>query len=406
MRTMFTIVATALIVGCAPQEVRLSGEGDAFLDQALSDALADTDLPGVVALVTTGDSVIYRRAYGVMGIDRPDPLVEDAIFAIHSMTKPLTSLALMMLVERGDVDLDAPVSRYLEDFSGREVLVAVDTVEDRAITRPASREVTIRDLLRHTSGLAYTFSNHELLQLARNGGTGGRAQPLVHDPGERWTYGMGTAVVGWVVEEVTGQTLSDFLRAEVFVPLGMNETSFDLGPSMMDRLVDEARRTDGELVPSARPDSIVGGGRGDGGLLSTADDYAHFMQLVLGEGARGSARLLSTETLAEMTRDQLDGFTVTEQPGAIPTLSHPFPLGAGHDGFSLGFQVSTTEAEDRRAPGSLSWSGLANTHFWIDRDTGVGVVLLFRVLPFYDPAVIAVMDRFERALYGVALNRG
>jgi CubicO group peptidase (beta-lactamase class C family) len=294
----------------------------------------------------------------------------------------------------------------LADFADREVLVSVDTAQDQSTTRPASREVTIRDLLRHTSGFAYSFSSHELLEYVQNGGTGGRAQPIVHDPGERWTYGMGTAVVGWVVEEVAGQSLADFLRAEVFAPLNMNQTSFDLGPAMMGRVVDEVRRVDGALVPSPRPDSIVGGGRGDGGLFSTADDYSRFMQLVLGGGARGSTRLVTEETLAEMTRDQLDGLTVVQQPSALPALAHQFPLGAGSDGFGLGFQISTAEAADQRAPGSLSWSGLANTHFWVDRETGIGVVLLFRILPFYDPAVLDVMDRFERALYGEVLNGG
>lgn len=406
MRARITVAAVSLLLGCAPQAALLDEEGAAVLDQALTDALAGTDVPGVVALVTSRDSVLYRRAFGVMGVDDADPLAEDAIFRIHSMTKPLTSLALMMLVERGDVDLDAPVSRYLADFAGREVLVAVDTAQDRAITRPASREVSVRDLLRHTSGFGYSFSNHTLLELAQNGGVGGRAQPIVHDPGEQWTYGMGTAVVGWVIEEVAGQSLADFLRDEVFVPLGMNQTSFDLGPSMVSRLVDDVRRVEGVLVSRSRPDSVVGDGQGDGGLLSTADDYARFMQLVLGGGARGPVRLVSDETLSEMTRDQLDGLTVTEQPAAMPELAHPFPLGAGRDGFGLGFQISAAESADQRAPGSLSWSGLANTHFWIDQQTGVGVVLLFQVLPFYDPAVLEVMDRFERVLYGEALNRG
>lgn len=395
-----------ILQACVPEAPLLDDKGAAVLDRALAESLAETDLPGVVALVTSRDSVLYHRAFGRMGADRPDSLSRDAIFRIHSMTKPLTSVALMMLVERGDVDLDAPVSTYLTDFADREVLVAVDTAENRPITRPASREVTVRDLLRHTSGFGYSFSNYALLELARNGGLGGRAQPIVHDPGEQWTYGMGTAVVGWVVEEVTGQSLAEFLQVEIFTPLEMNETSFDLSPSKMGRLVDDVRRVDGVLVSGPRPDSIVGEGRGDGGLLSTAEDYARFMQFVLGRGARGSTRLVSEETIEEMTRDQLGDFTVTEQPGAMPELSRPFPLGAGSDGFGLGFQISTAPSADRRPAGSLSWSGLANTHFWIDPETGVGVALLFQVLPFYDPAVLQVMDRFERALYAEALNRG
>ena len=398
-------MAALLLNGCASENALLDDEGAARLDQALVEALENTDVPGLVVLVTSQDSILYHRALGVPGVEREDALAEDAIFRIHSMTKPLTSLAVMMLVERGEVELDAPVSRYLEEFAGREVLVDVDTAADVATTRPPTRDMTVRDLLRHTSGLGYAFSSHELLELAQNGGVDRRTQPILHDPGEQWTYGMGTAVVGWIVEEVTGGSLADFFGAEVFGPLGMVDTSFDLPPAKMGRLVDDVRRVDGALSSRPRPDSVVGGGQGDGGLLSTAQDYARFMQLVLGGGARGATRLVSAETLAEMARDQLEGFTVSEQPGAMPSLAHPFPIGAGEDGFGLGFQVSTADAPDRRAPGSLSWSGLANTHFWVDPTTGIGVVLLFQVIPFYDPAVLEVMGTFERVLYGEALSR-
>ena len=403
--TLLALVYAFLLTACSGSAVLIDENGAAVLDRALAEALADSDLPGMVALVTSGDSVLYRRALGVTGVGSNKPMVTDGIFRIHSMTKPITSLALMMLVERGEVDLDAPASRYLADLREREVLVSVDTTENRALTRPPSREITVRDLLRHTSGFAYTFSNHELLAMEENGGIGGRAQPILHDPGERWTYGVGTAFVGWIVEEVSKQALPDFLRAEIFEPLGMNDTSFNLGPSEIDRLVDLARRVDGVVTSGPRPDSLVGQGRGDGGLVSTADDYARFIQLILGRGELDSVRLLSEAAVEEMSRNQLEGITVIEQPGAIPNLSRPFPpTGAGQDGFSLAFQVSTEEVEDRRRPGSLSWSGLGNAHFWVDPTTGIGVVLLFQIFPFYDEAVLDVMNRFEKVLYGEIIN--
>ena len=159
------------------------------------------------------------------------------------------------------------------------------------------------------------------------------------------------------------------------------------------------------MTSGPRPDSLVGQGRGDGGLVSTADDYARFIQLILGRGELDSVRLLSEAAVEEMSRNQLEGITVIEQPGAIPNLSRPFPpTGAGQDGFSLAFQVSTEEVEDRRRPGSLSWSGLGNAHFWVDPTTGIGVVLLFQIFPFYDEAVLDVMNRFERVLYGEIIN--
>ena len=166
--TLLALVYAFLLTACSGSAVLIDENGAAVLDRALAEALADSDLPGMVALVTSGDSVLYRRALGVTGVGSNKPMVTDGIFRIHSMTKPITSLALMMLVERGEVDLDAPASRYLADLREREVLVSVDTTENRALTRPPSREITVRDLLRHTSGFAYTFSNHELLAMEEN----------------------------------------------------------------------------------------------------------------------------------------------------------------------------------------------------------------------------------------------
>jgi len=184
----------------------------------------------------------------------------------------------------------------------------------------------------------------------------------------------------------------------------MNETSYKLPPQQMGRLVSVISRVDGTLSPDAQPDSIVGGGRGDPGLLSTADDYARFVQLMLGRGERDGMRLLGEASVAEMGRDQLEGLVVVEQPGAIPELSQPFPTGAGRDGFDLGFQISVGAADDTHPAGSLSWSGLANTHFWIDQENGIGVILLFQVLPFYDDAVLRVVADFESALYGKVIR--
>ncbi len=373
----------------------------ASLDSVLSTAVARGDVPGVVALVTTRDSVLYHRAFGVLEPSGPTPMPTDAIFPIQSMTKPITSLGIMMLVEEGRIGLDDPASRYLPDLAGRAVLVSIDSATRSITTRPSTRDVTIRDLLRHTSGIAYPFSSREALAVARHTDLTDRMQPLLHDPGTRWTYGMSTAYLGWIIEQVAGVPLRDFYRGRIFGPLGMDNTSFSLPRERAANLAALYRRHNGELTATPRPDSIHFDGRGDGGLLSTADDYAKFMQLFLGRGTRAGVRLLGSAGVAEMTRDQLEGIAVVEQPGANPALSAAFPLGAGRDGFTLGFQVTRETGPDGRPAGTLSWAGLANTHFWIDPETGIGVVLLFQVLPFYDPQVIDALRRFERALYGV-----
>ena len=235
-----------LLATCSPAEhVSLNNQARASLDGVLADAVESDAVAGVVAIVTDVDSVLYRGAFGTMDAAHEEPMHEDAIFRIWSMTKPITSVALMMLVEQGLVDLDTPASSYLPELAGREVLVSVDEADSAVATRPASRPPTVRDLLRHTSGVGYTFSNPKLLAWTRASGAPVLSQPLLHDPGARWTYGASTYFVGRIVEKVSGESLGAFLRSHVFVPLGMDDTSFELPDSKMDRLVALHRRRGG-----------------------------------------------------------------------------------------------------------------------------------------------------------------
>lgn len=371
------------------------------LDNVLRAAVAAGDIPGAVVLVTSRDHIIYERAVGSLDPASGRPLDVNAVFNIASMTKPITSVAAMMLVDEGKLDLDAPASHYLPELKDREVLARVDSARGTVVTRPATREITVRDLLRHTSGFGYSFSNTDLQAVEQHTKLADRAAPLLHDPGAQWTYGMGTAQVGWIIEQVSGMPLEAFLRQRLFEPLGMQETSFSLPASRASRLMTLHRRRDGQFVVGARPDSIATEGRGDGDLISTAKDYARFLQFMLGDGSWSGKRLLRTASMQAMMRNQLGGLTVVEQPGVMPGVSAAFPIGAGRDGFGLGFQVAV-RSPDGRPDGTLSWSGLFNTHFWIDRTTGIGVLFMTQVLPFYDSRVMGVVRVVERTIYGSA----
>jgi len=362
--------------------------------------VAAGDVPGVVAIVVDRDNVLYSGAAGVMDAKGAQAMQPDAIFRIASMTKPITSLGIMILVEEGMLSLEAPASDYLPELERREVLVSVDVDNSSVTTRPASRPITTRDLPRHTPGFGYSFSRPALLEVSRGTEIPPREHPILHDPGTRWTYGMGTAFLGWIIEEVSGQSLPEFFASRITGPLGMEDTSFDLAPENHGRLVAMYRRGDAGLVGEPNPDEHPPEIRGDGGLLSTAGDYARFVQMILGKGARSEVRVVEESSIAEMTRDHLEGITVVEQPGAIPTLAMAFPLGAGKDGFGLGFQISVGESVGGRPPGSLSWAGIANTHFWIDPANEIGVVLLLQLLPFYDDKAVELLTAFERTLYG------
>ncbi len=391
-------LATLGVVTCgelAPEA--LDSEAKASLDEVIRSAVDDEDVPGVVALVVTSDGVLYQGAFGVMDPGGDVAMRTNAIFQIFSMTKPVTSVGIMMLAEDGLLDLDSAASAYLPELNGREVFLGFDSATGELQTRPAARQITVRDLLRHTSGFGYSFSNQAVLDLIR-AGVPERDHPLVHDPGGRWTYGMSTAFLGWIIEEVSGESLPDFFRSRIFEPLGMGDTGFDLRRDDYGRLAATYRRVDGELRGEPLPEQYQPTVRGDYGLLSTASDYGRFLQMILGSGVRSGVRLLSERSVEEMATDQLSDMVVTEQPGVLPSLSRAFPLGAGTDGFGLGFQIGRGESTGR-SPGSLSWAGLRNTHFWIDIERGIGVVLLVQMLPFYEERVIQFLSDFEPSLY-------
>ncbi len=407
MRIACLVVGILLAAACTEtKSPSMSAEGKAALDEVLRSAVEAGDVPGVVAVVADRDSILYRSAFGIMDAAGEESMRTDAIFRIASMTKPITSVGIMMLQEEGFLALDDPASDYLPELAGREVLVSVDAADSSVVTRPASRPITIRDLLRHTSGFGYSGFSHELLEVARYTEIPFRAQPILHDPGAHWTYGMGTAFLGWIIEEVSGESLPDFFESRIVGPLGMDDTSFDLAEEDRTRLVATYHRVDGVLQGQPRPDVYRPTVRGDGSLLSTADDYARFMQMIIGRGERGGIRLVSEESVAEMVRDQLEGIVVVELSGTIPNTSRAFPLGAGHDGFGLGFQVTVGESAGGRPPGSLSWAGFWNTHFWIDMENEIGVVLLLQLLPFYDEKAIDLLTTFERTVYGELTQSG
>lgn len=394
-----TALATLVVTPSAAQNrLPTSAAIDAYLDEAVR----ETHIPGIVALVVDADRTLYSGAFGKQDVANDVPMSPDTIFRIASMTKPVTSVAVMMLVQEGDIDLDDPIASYLPSFENAEVIETFDPTDKSYTSRPAAGPITVRHLLTHTSGLGYAFSNATLAALVGpEPGTSVTAFPLLHDPGTRWTYGESTRVLGTLVEEVSGQPLDEFLTERIFVPLGMSETFYVVPPRLNARVATTHRMTAEGLVESPNPARISSPVYGDGGLHSTAGDYAKFVQMFLSGGrAPNGMRLLSEASVALMARNHIGPVRVEQQPGAVPALSKPFPLGAGRDTFGLGFQITGEHTEAlARSPGSLSWAGIFNTEFWIDPARGIGGVLLMQYLPFYDAAAIDTLQGFERRVY-------
>ena len=376
--------------------VILTGNGRSALDTLLHEAVERHDVPGVVAEVANRERTLYRGAFGKLDERGAVEMPADAIFRIASMTKPVTSVAVMMLKEQGLVDLDDVVGRYLPEFKGAEVIAEFDESATSYTTRPAAREITLRHLLTHTAGFGYGFSNETINKLSAKLPAN---PPLLHDPGSRWTYGPSTRVLGNVIEQATAESLDVFFESRIFKPLGMVDTGFGLRRDDRFRLASLFKRINGQLVGEQNPESHEPRVFGSGGLLSTARDYIRFLQMLLGMGQFGDKRLLKEQSVNEMTENQIGNLVVERQPGVMPDLSNSFPLGAGDDKFGLGFQLKEGVETGARSPGSYSWAGLYNTHFWADPIHGMAAVLLVQVLPFYDDRCIQLLIDFEKTIY-------
>jgi CubicO group peptidase (beta-lactamase class C family) len=392
----WTIFALLISTHAAFAQTRLADPG--ALDRYLDEAVARTYIPGLVALATDADGTIYTHAAGKRDVAGGKPMTIDTIFRIASMTKPVTSAAIMMLVDEGRIELDDPVEDYLPQLADRRVFVRFS--ESGVESVPARTTMTVRHLLTHTSGLAYTFSNATLARMVGSSGTRATEHPLVHEPGTRWSYGESTRVLGEIVEAVTGKNLETFMRERIFEPLGMTQTSYSVPPSGLARVATVHRMTDDGLVEQPNGDSVTSPTNGDGGLNSTVEDYARFIRLILNDGvAPDGRRLISSESVAAMGRNNIGDVRVSMQQATSPAVSRDFPLGAGTDTFGLGFQITESANGPGRARGSMAWAGIFNTEFWIDPATGVGGVLMMQFLPFYDEAAIDTLVEWERLLY-------
>jgi CubicO group peptidase (beta-lactamase class C family) len=379
------------------------------IDTLLSEAAASGTVPGVVAAVGDRSGVLYEGGFGLRGLDRPEPMTPDTVAWVASMTKAVTTVALLQLVERGAVDLDAPAGRYCPDIGKVQVLADFDAA-GQPVLRPPRRPVTVRDLLTHTSGYAYDFASGAIRKYMKATGlpatnTGLKAAlgaPLIADPGEAFIYGIGTDWVGQVVEAVTGRTLERVFADEVFAPLGMTDTMFRLGPDQHARRATvHAVREDGSYVPTGmvvvqEPEFASGGG----GLYSTAGDYLTFIRMLLNGGTLGGARILSSDSVTALATDQIPHMT-------IPAMGLMSPMGPRSvdffdgrpTGWTLAFQINREPTAEGRAAGSLFWGGFANTFYWIDPANGLAGVFITQVVPFFDPRSVALFKAFEREVY-------
>ena len=380
----------------------------AAIDQVLKDAVDAGAVPHVAAIAADADGVFYEAGFGPRVAGQDGDVTPATEFGIMSMTKMVVTVTALQLVEQGRLDLDAPVDAYRPEFAEITVLDGFDG--DTPRLRPPASRATVRQLVTHTSGLGYWFWDENLARYEKVTGLAnvvpGRlsafAAPLVADPGTRFVYGINTDWLGRVVEAVTGQGLDVVVKEAVTGPLDMDSTSFVLNPEQAaDRAAVHVKDADGhwfdagDVVNRTDPDWWAGGH----GLYSTPRDYIRFEQALLRGGELGGTRILAGKTVDAAFRNQIGDLDVpAEIPTADPASSGPLNLGPGYK-WGYGLLLNTADVPGRRRAGSGAWAGLFNTHFWIDRSSGICASVYSNSLPFITPEAFQVYQDYETALY-------
>lgn len=376
----------------APEEVGVSSARLNRIGKAMQSYVDERKLAGLITMIARRGQVLHFECFGMMDIEAGKSMQSDTIFRIHSMTKPITSVAVMMLYEQGDFQLKDPVSRFIPGF--KDLRVFVKATESGLELAEPEREVTMQDLLTHTSGLVYGDpegspveaavwqADREAEKVAPDETLEEWIQrlvrlPLAHQPGSKWHYGLSTDVLGCVVEVISGLAFDTFLEQRIFSPLGIVDTGFYVPQEKISRLATMYGPAEGgglqimdtpETSKYSKPKRFLSGG---GGLVSTASDYMRFAQMLLNGGEMNCVRLLSRETVKLMTTNHLSDELIPIQLDPLTSYLE------GH-GFGLGFAVITNVAQSGMygSEGSYWWGGAANTFFWVDpREKLIGLIM-------------------------------
>jgi CubicO group peptidase (beta-lactamase class C family) len=413
-KIVFLVVTLILIVSCtrtqssefkeaSPAAAKFSEERLARIDKMLQQSIDSGWIAGAVGFIARDGNIIYDKSFGVNDPVAKTIMHRDDIFRIASQTKAITSVAVMMLFEEGKFLLDDPISKYIPEFANPRVLDKFNENDTTYTTIPANREVTIRDLLTHTSGIDYAEIGSKNMNAiyAKSGIPLGFVSdkiilgdkihklgklPLIHQPGERFTYGLNVDVLGYLVEILSGESLDNYFHKHIFEPLGMNDTYFYLPPSKYNRLVKvSAEDKNHHLVnaPSAFVNYPLAEGTyfsGGAGLSSTIKDYATFLQMLLNNGEYNGKRLLARRTVELMTSNQIGD------------------LNLGRDKFGLGFEITTVNGQARLgiSEGSFSWGGYFATTYWADPKERLVCLLFLQQSPFSHSEIT---DKFRAMVY-------
>jgi len=379
------------------------------LDDLLAAGVKNGHVPGVVAALADKNGLTYIGSAGERTIGTGDVMTTDTVGAIASMTKAITGAAVMQLVEQGRLDLDAPAETYFAELATPQVLEGFDA-EGQPILRDARSQVTLRNLLTHTSGYAYDFTDPNLdkwfgatdAPRMSTGRVASLSTPLMFDPGTRWHYGIGIDWAGIILERVTKSKLGDYFAEHLLEPLGMADTGFTCSPNMLERKAALHLRTPDSSfmsfqMPRAENSEFESGG---GGLFSTMSDYTRFMRMILNDGEFEGTRVLGAETVAQMATNNMGDIRVTKLQSANPAFFSDADFYPGvPKTWGLTFLINEESLPNGCPAGALTWAGAFNSYFWIDRTTSIAGCYMSQVLPFFDAGTSGHFFDFQTAVY-------
>jgi methyl acetate hydrolase len=376
------------------------------LDKVISEAVANEDAPFLVGMVGNAGGVTWS---GAAGDRRPGEAASlDTVFRIFSMTKAIGSTAAMILIDRGKLSADTVVETILPEFAELKVLEGFGA--DGPKLRAPRAKATVRHLATHTSGLVYEFWNVDVPRYMEATGSPtilsglkvALKYPLQFDPGERWDYGIGIDWLGRIVEKVDGRSIDRFCQEEIFEPLKMPDTRFEVEPHMASRLAavkirgEDGKFGDFEIAPPSNPE-FYGMGHS---LYSTAPDYLRFLRMYLNKGALDGARVLSEKGLETMLANQIGGIPIPLLKTAVPAITADAEFFPGkRKSHSMAFMRFEEDIPGMRSAGSQGWAGVLNTHFWFDPKANLAGVLMTQSLPFVEPRFVSTYMKFEQAAY-------
>jgi methyl acetate hydrolase len=401
-------VAAATSVGRAHAQTG-AAQPRARIDATLQKAVDVREVPGVVAMAATDKGLLYEGAFGVRALDQSPAMTLDSVFRIASMTKAITSVAAMQLVEQGKLKLEEPVPNIDPALGSPQVLEGFDGSGAPKL-RPAKRPITLRHLLTHTAGFSYEIWDSNTTRYVKVSGMPSTAtgkvaairMPLVFDPGDKWEYGVNIDWVGRLVEAISGQSLDVYFRERIFGPLGMKDSGYVTSDEQRARQARvHQRQADGTLEPQPletpfTPEFWSGGGP----LYSTGRDYLTFLQMLLHGGRFKGVRLLRPETVAQMGKNHTGNIPAGVLKTAMPARSNDVDFFPGAEiRWGLGYMLNLQPGPNGRSAGTVSWGGIFNTYYWLDPAKRVTGLIMTQILPFADQRAVKLYGQFESGVY-------